>query len=338
MLDISSPTVAARLQGIERIDLSGPGDNVLTVSQRAVLGGVGAAGRAASMCWWSKPVPATGWCSSSRNGRRSGRSQMRTDGSTAGCSAMRRSMSSASRCRPNASSALEPQWQQRLQAERRGGRRLGRLHGRLGGRSERRRFADLIMGAISADPNGSRIRGELCRVRQGVGLRGEHRSLDAESARPASSSTAPRPGCRAGVPSPRRGDVNGDGFDDLIIGALIGRTGRQPCPGRATSCSARHRALPPISISSSLNGTTGFRLSGVAARRLDRLLGRFGGRRQRRRLRRSDRRRPLRRSPRRQLRRNLCRIRQGVGLRRRYRSRQPSNGSTGFRLSGAGAG
>ena len=71
---------------------------------------------------------------------------------------------------------------------------------------------------------------------------------------------------------------------------------------------------------SSLNGATGFKLSGAAARGQQRHLGRLGRRRQRRRLRRPDRRRPLRRSARRLFRRELCGVRQGFGLRRQHRS------------------
>ena len=41
-LDLSDVMVAAKLEGIERIDLAGSGDNTLVVNQRAVLGGVGA--------------------------------------------------------------------------------------------------------------------------------------------------------------------------------------------------------------------------------------------------------------------------------------------------------
>ena len=41
-LDLTNPLVAAKLEGIERIDLTGTGNNTLIVNQLAVLGGVGA--------------------------------------------------------------------------------------------------------------------------------------------------------------------------------------------------------------------------------------------------------------------------------------------------------
>jgi len=41
-LDLSNPMVATKLEGIERIDLSGTGDNTLIVNQLSVLGGIGA--------------------------------------------------------------------------------------------------------------------------------------------------------------------------------------------------------------------------------------------------------------------------------------------------------
>ena len=68
----------------------------------------------------------------------------------------------------------------------------------------------------------------------------------------------------SGCSVPRPGDVNGDGFDDLIVGASAPiRTAA--IPARAMWCSARPRALPPTSTSSTLDGSNGFKLSGVAA-------------------------------------------------------------------------
>ena len=58
------------------------------------------------------------------------------------------------------------------------------------------------------------------------------------------------------------GDVNGDGFADLIVGACVGRPARQRIPARAMWCSARRRALPPTSTSRRLDGSNGFKLSG----------------------------------------------------------------------------
>jgi hypothetical protein len=85
------------------------------------------------------------------------------------------------------------------------------------------------------------------------------------------------------------GDVNGDGFADLIVGARCRsarlRFGRELCGVRQGLGFAANLDL------SSLDGSNGFKLSGVAAG--DRAaFGRLGGRRQRRRLCRPDRRRP----------------------------------------------
>ena len=86
------------------------------------------------------------------------------------------------------------------------------------------------------------------------------------------------------------GDVNGDGFADLIVGAHRPiRTAATPGAsyvvfGKASGFAAN------IDLSS-LNGSHGFKLSGVAAGDFERLVGGLGGRRQWRRLRRPDRRR-----------------------------------------------
>ena len=68
------------------------------------------------------------------------------------------------------------------------------------------------------------------------------------------------------------GDVNGDGFDDIIIGrkfrCLLVETLLR---ARLTWCSARRRALPPVLDLATLDGSNGFRLDGIDANDSERL-------------------------------------------------------------------
>ena len=50
------------------------------------------------------------------------------------------------------------------------------------------------------------------------------------------------------------GDVNGDGIDDLIVGAVAPIPDGNPTPARATSSSARTPASRRASISAALDG------------------------------------------------------------------------------------
>ena len=115
------------------------------------------------------------------------------------------------------------------------------------------------------------------------------------------------------------GDVNGDGFADLIVGAPYADRHGSTRPGRATAmwCSARPPASPRTSTSPRLDGTNGFVIAWRMRAILQRLFGLLGRRRQRRRLRRPDHRGSGRRRPRqrtRQGRRELRGVRQGRRL------------------------
>ena len=121
------------------------------------------------------------------------------------------------------------------------------------------------------------------------------------------------------------GDVNGDGFADLIVGAL-GPTRTAASPARATWCSARPRALPPISTCPPRRHHR-LQAQRRGGGRRERHLGRLGRRRQRRRLRRRDRRRVYAR--------HYVVFGKASGFAANI-DLSSLDGSTGFRLAGAG--
>ena len=81
-------------------------------------------------------------------------------------------------------------------------------------------FADLLVSATHADPQRHELRGELCGVREGLRIRGEPQPLRAQwhERLPALGGGWGR---RLGSWVSSAGDVNGDGFADLLIGAQI---------------------------------------------------------------------------------------------------------------------
>ena len=157
-----------------------------------------------------------------------------------------------------------PRRQQRLQAQRRGGVRRQRPLGRLGRRRQRRRLRRPDRRRPRRRSERQLLRRELRGVRQGVGLCRQPRPVERSTAATASSSAAWRRATTAAARSPRRGDVNGDGFADLIVGAC-----RADPHGSDSGASyvvfGKASGFAANLDLSSLDGTNGFKLSGVAA-------------------------------------------------------------------------
>ena len=180
-------------------------------------------------------------------------------------------------------------------------------------------FADLIVGANRADPHGNSASGASYVVfgqASGFAANIDLSSLDGTTGFKLSGAAADD---YSGSSVASAGDVNGDGFADLIVGAS-GPARTAAHSGASYVVFGQASGFAANIDLSSLDGTTGFKLSGAAAGDLQRRLGGLGRRRQRRRLRRPDRRRPLCRPARHLLRRELRGVRQGLGLCRQHRS------------------
>ena len=152
-------------------------------------------------------------------------------------------------------------------------------------------FADLIVGASRADPHGTDSGASYVVFGKAVGLCRQHRPVDASTAATASGSAASAAYDRSGFSVASAGDVNGDGFADLIIGAYgadphgIYSGASYVVFGKAIGLCRQHRPVEP----QRQQRLQDQRRRGI---RPQRLFGRLGRRRQRRRLRRPHHRRP----------------------------------------------
>jgi hypothetical protein len=126
-------------------------------------------------------------------------------------------------------------------------------------------FDDLIVGAPYADPQGQKIAGSSYVVfgrAGGFAPTLELSALDGTSGFRLDGATA---GDVSGFSVASAGDVNGDGFNDLIVGARLADPAGQKGAGSSYVVFGRAGGFAPTLELSALDGATGFRLDGAAA-------------------------------------------------------------------------
>ena len=128
-------------------------------------------------------------------------------------------------------------------------------------------YDDLIIGADGADPNGDRNAGETYLVYGGASAPGTDGMLDLSSLNGTNGFilTGIDAGDTSGFSVSSAGDVNGDGYDDLIIGAPSADPNGNSSAGETYVIYGGASAPGGVLDLSSLNGTNGFILNGIDA-------------------------------------------------------------------------
>ncbi len=126
-------------------------------------------------------------------------------------------------------------------------------------------FDDLIIGSPYAAPNGNDDVGESYIVfgkSNGFGGTLDLASLDGTTGFRVVGSDV---GGRSGHSVSNAGDVNGDGFDDLLIGAFRARPNDKNAAGKSYVVFGKSNGFTAALNLSTLDGTNGFRLDGIDA-------------------------------------------------------------------------
>ncbi|MER2513961.1 MAG: hypothetical protein ABTQ25_16360, partial [Nitrosomonas ureae] len=125
-------------------------------------------------------------------------------------------------------------------------------------------FDDLIIGAFRADPNGSNSGSSYVVFGRASGFDATMNlsNLDGNNGFRLDGETAYD---FSGISVSSAGDVNGDGFDDLIIGALSASPNGALGSGSSYVVFGKVSGFDATMDLSSINGSNGFRLDGVAA-------------------------------------------------------------------------
>ncbi len=264
VLDLMQPQVAKKLEGIERIDLTGSGNNTLKIDAPAVLGGVGAvaggkhvltvegdAGDTVSFGEYFRVIGLFSDSSGTFDRYMLGDAEVRIE---RGVTVSVPASLSLSQLGSTYGFTLNG-----VAAEDRTGHSIASA-----GDVNRDGFDDVIIGAVYADANGFRsgesyvVFGKASGFDANVDLAGLNGvngfKLGGVAARDF-----------AGWSVASAGDVNGDGYGDLIVGAYAAspnglRSGASYVVFGAAS------GMPADLDLVSLNGTNGFKLSGAAAR------------------------------------------------------------------------
>ena len=131
-------------------------------------------------------------------------------------------------------------------------------------------YDDLIIGARDADPNGNSEAGETYIVYGGASAPGTGSVLDLSMLNGTNGFTLTGidAGDRSGFSVSAAGDVNGDGYDDLIIGARGAAPGGDSLAGETYVVygGASAPGTDGVLDLGALNGTNGFTLTGIDGR------------------------------------------------------------------------